>query len=175
MLFPRPDAVAFIDAQPESIPRDLTDLDGRNGLPTQRGFHLRSPRPQFCASDTTGSSGDFGPRRELLANRWARTVGAERGTATAESSPPRCTPYLLIRQSSNFYSARSGFPLVAPFFANSLKSRDPVARPSWPEPDNIEEITNSFRRRIVVRRTTITGSSQPVRVHRSVESLLCSQ
>jgi hypothetical protein len=42
---------------------------------------------------------------------------------------------------------------VRSLFANDLKLCDSVAGPSSPEPDNIERIANSFRRRIVVRQS----------------------
>ena len=45
-LLERHQQVATVDVQPESNRGDLANLDGRNGLPTQRGFHLRSPLDQ---------------------------------------------------------------------------------------------------------------------------------
>jgi hypothetical protein len=45
-LLERYEQVSTVHAQPETIRGDLAHLDGRNGLPTQRGFHLRPPCDQ---------------------------------------------------------------------------------------------------------------------------------
>jgi hypothetical protein len=76
--------------------------------------------------------------------------------SAADRGPPRGAPLIYL-----FDSPPTSIPtaLVLPpmmtLFARGLKSRDPVARSSSPEPNNIAKIANSFWRRIVVGRKLI--------------------